>query len=124
MINVLSGGKAVGSQCKFANFFVILEGNLNSDVNTSVSFRTFLSHLKGKFPTGKGGDTAFKMLPDGSFFNAYSTIADSFRLIEEAVSVSGANERPVTVSGSTHRAGTALSGNSKKSTSKHASNAI
>ena len=53
------------------------------------------------------------MLPDGSFFNAYTSIADSFKFIEEALQISNANSgRPETVGGS-GRAGTALSGASK-----------
>ena len=79
------------------------------------AFKTFLHHLRSKFTTGKGGDTAFKQLPDGSFINAYNTIADSFKFVEEAIMVSNVNGgRPTTEHGkSTGRAGTALSGNSK-----------
>lgn len=53
-------------------------------------------------------------MPDGSYFNAYPTIADSFKFIEEAIAVSNANgSRPSTNPNSTGRAGTALSGKSK-----------
>lgn len=70
-----------------------------------------MAHLKSKFTTGKGGDSPFKVLADGSFMNAYSTIADSFKFIEESISISGANEKPGTAGGgSTARAETALSG--------------
>mmetsp|Transcript_9852 Transcript_9852/g.12214 ORF Transcript_9852/g.12214 Transcript_9852/m.12214 type:complete len:301 (-) Transcript_9852:248-1150(-) len=76
-----------------------------------------MAFLKSKFTIGKGGDSAFKVLADGSYLNAYATIADTFRNIEESITVSGANEqRPGTVGGnSTGRVGTAISGNSKKS---------
>lgn len=70
--------------------------------------------MKAKFPAGKGGDTAFKVMPDGSFLNAYTTINDSFKIIEDAISVCNANSnRPTTNPASTGRAGTALSGKSK-----------
>ena len=40
----------------------------------------------------KAGESAFKLLPDGSFFNANNTIAESFKIIEEAIAASGAND--------------------------------
>mmetsp|Transcript_28575 Transcript_28575/g.35361 ORF Transcript_28575/g.35361 Transcript_28575/m.35361 type:complete len:123 (+) Transcript_28575:906-1274(+) len=114
MVNLLSGGKSVNSGCKFTNFYLIVDGSLNSEISVPSSFRAFLVHLRSKFPVGKGGDSAFKVLADSSFFNAYPTVAESFRVIEEAISVSGANEGPSTTE-SVNRTGTALSGQSKKS---------
>ena len=110
LVNVLTGGKIAASSVKFAHFYLICDGKANPEVSVANAFRTFLSHLKSKFTTGKGGDSAFKVMPDGSYYNAYPTIADSFKFIEEAITVSNANgSRP----GSTGRAGTALSGKSK-----------
>jgi hypothetical protein len=31
-------------------------------------------------------------MPDGSFFNANATIAESFKMMEDAIAASGANE--------------------------------
>jgi len=117
MVNVFSGGKAVNSAVKFANFYLLLEGNINPDVNVPSCFKAFLTHLKSKFVTGKGGDTAFKVLPDGSYFNAYPSIADTFKFFEEAIHVSNANVggRPMTNTGTSGgRVATALSGSSKQ----------
>ena len=101
---------------KFANFYLIIDGQLNPEINIGQSFKGFMAHLKSKFITGKGGDSPFKVLADGSYTNAYSTIADSFKFIEESIQVSGANEKSFTAAGgSTGRAETALSGASKKS---------
>ena len=70
---------------------------MGTDVNILTCYRNFLAHLKSKFTTGKGGDSAFKILPDGSYVNAYTTIADSFRFIEEAIATATANSvRPAT----------------------------
>ena len=93
MVNLLSGGKPVNAGVKFAHFYLLIDGNLKPEVNVVMAFKSFLTHLRSKFPVGKGGDTAFKCLADGSFFNAYPSIADSFKFIEEAIQVSGANER-------------------------------
>ena len=93
MVNLLSGGKPVNSGVKFANFFLIVDGNLNAGVNVMPAFKSFLTHFKSKFTTGKGGDTAFKCLADGSFFNAYPSIIETFKFVEEAVTVSGVNDK-------------------------------
>ena len=105
----------MNSPVKFANFFLVIDGFASKDVDIFTAYRVFLSYLRSKFTVGKGGDTAFKQLPDGSFFNAYNTIGDSFRFIEEAIMASNANNsgRPTTEGKSTGRAATALSGNSK-----------
>ena len=113
MVNILTGGKIAASQVKFGHFYLICDGSMSPETSVPACFRTFLNHLKTKFTTGKGGDSAFKLMPDGSFFNAYPTISDSFKFIEEAITVSNANgSRPTTNQNSTGRAGTALSSKS------------
>ena len=79
------------------------------------AFRAFLTYLKTKFTTGKGGDSPFKVMPDGSYFNAYTSISDSLKFIEESINITNANGGRPTTGGpaSTGRAGTALSGKSK-----------
>lgn len=97
LVNLLSGGKPVNSGVKFSHFYLIVDGNLNPKSNVVQGFKLFMAHLKSKFTTGKGGDSAFKLLPDSSFFNAFTSIADSFKIIEEAINVSGVNDaRPPT----------------------------
>lgn len=98
LVNLLTGGKSANSPVKFGNFYLIIDGYYNTQVNVAICFKAFMTHLKSKFTTGKGGDTAFKVLPDGSYFNAYTSISDSFKFIEEAIQISNANassdERP------------------------------
>lgn len=86
MVNILTGGKTVASPVKFANFYLIIDGNaVHETINIISCFKTFLAHIRSKFTVGKGGDTAFKTLPDGSFFNGFASIVDSFKIIEEGL---------------------------------------
>lgn len=50
--------------------------------------------MKKAFEATKAGLAGFKVLPDGSFFNANATIAESFKMIEDAIEASGANKEP------------------------------
>ena len=114
LISLLSGGKAAGSPVKFAKFYLIIDASKNVDANIPAVFKAFVTALKSKFTVGKGGDSAFKLMPDGSFFNAYGSVADSLKFIEEAINVSGANgARPGTQPGSAKRVGTAGTDKSK-----------
>lgn len=113
LVNVFSGGKAAGSSVKFAHFYLIVDGHANPELNLMGAYKAFLTYLKSKFTTAKGGETAHKLLPDGSFFNAYGSIADTFKFLEESINASAANGRPETNPGSSKRAGTALSGEAK-----------
>ena len=129
LVGLLTGGKAAGSAVKFANFYLIIDGHTNPDVSIPNCFKVFQQHLKSRFTTGKGGDSAFKVLADGSYMNAYTSIADTLKFIEEAIQVCnsngvGAAARPGTNPGSTGRAGTANSGKSGKSKVEAAAAAI
>jgi len=115
MVNLLSGGKTVNSGVKFINFYLIIEGSLNPEINIAASFKTFITYLKSKFTVGKGGDSPFKVLADGSYVNAFTSIADSFKFIEEGISASGVSDFSAGTASGDLRADTALSGNSKKS---------
>ena len=115
LMTVFTGGKAAGSPVKFSKFYLIIDGNVNTDLNVTGAFKAFLASLKSKFTTGKGGDSAFKVFQDGSFFNAYGSVADTLKFIEEAIGMSGANGRPSTVgNSSSRRAGTAGTDKSKE----------
>lgn len=41
--------------------------------------------------SSKGGAAAFKRLPDGSFFNAFENVNESFKLLEDAINAVGIN---------------------------------
>ncbi len=113
LVNLLSGGKANGAAMKFANFYLIIDGKANPETNIPNAFKLFLAQLKTKFVAGKGGDTAFKLLADGSHFNAFASINDSFKVIEEAIAASEANGSRTKTNMESNRGGTALSGKSK-----------
>ena len=86
LVNILTGGKTIASPVKFANFYLIIDGNAAHEATNIVSsFKAFLAHVKSKFTVGKGGDTAFKTLPDGSFFNGFTSIVDTLKFIEEGI---------------------------------------
>lgn len=55
-------------------------------------YQKFLVALKKGFQATKQGEAGFKMLLDGSHLNANANIADSFKMIEEAIALSGAND--------------------------------
>lgn len=48
--------------------------------------------MRKGFAATKMGEAGFKVLPDGSFFNANQTVAESLKMVEDAVAQSGANE--------------------------------
>jgi len=48
--------------------------------------------MRNGFASTKVGAAAFKVLPDSSFFNANTTIAESLKMIEDAIVLSGAND--------------------------------
>ena len=113
LFNVLSGGKIQGSPCKFAKFYLIVDGYAcQEDSNLAEYFKNFVSNLRKSFAAQKGGDAAFKQLPDGSFFNAFTSVADSLKAITEAIKQSGAQGNVIvpTVSSSKRGGGTAETG--------------
>jgi hypothetical protein len=57
-----------------------------------MNYMKFLTAMKKAFAGTKAGEAGFKVLPDGSFFNANTTVAESLKMIEDAIGASGANE--------------------------------
>ena len=55
-------------------------------------YNKFLQSLRKSFAATKMGEAGFKVLQDGSFFNANSSIVESYKMIEDAISHSGAND--------------------------------
>jgi hypothetical protein len=79
LINVLQGGKGVGSQVKYSKFYLIIDGFANPDVHIPNAYAKFMAALKKNFSSIKGGEVAFKVGVDGAFFNAFASIADTFK---------------------------------------------
>lgn len=48
--------------------------------------------MKKGFASTKMGEAGFKVLPDASFYNANQTVAESLKMMEDAIAQSGANE--------------------------------
>ena len=55
-------------------------------------YQKFLAALKKGFQATKAGEAAFKLSVEGAHFNANATIAESFKMIEDAIIISGAND--------------------------------
>jgi hypothetical protein len=91
LICVFTGGKASGSLVRFSKFYLIVDGYANPDTNIPHAFTKFMNALKKNMSTVKGGDAAFKLGPEGSYFNAFSSIAETFKQLEDAIAQSGAN---------------------------------
>lgn len=87
----MNGGKAIGSAVKFTKFYLIINADANPSVNVPACYVKFVQALRKGMGSTKGGEAAFKLSPDGSYFNAFASIGDSFKAIEEAISQSGAN---------------------------------
>lgn len=51
----------------------------------------FSAAIKKAVSSGKVGESAFKPNEEGSYFNAFPTIAETFKQIEDAIAASGAN---------------------------------
>lgn len=97
LVTVLNGGKATGSQVKFSKFFLIIDSagasSKGIDPIEIVSwYQKFLVALRKGFSATKSGEAAFKQGVEGAYFNANGTIVESFKMIEDAIIFSGAND--------------------------------
>lgn len=93
LITVLNGGKTLGSNVKFSRFYLIIDGTVDfpESVDLTDCFLKFQQAIKKAVTSTKAGEAGFKPLPEGSYFNALASIAESFKMIEEAINASGAN---------------------------------
>ena len=97
LITVLTGGKAAGSAVKFSKFFLIIDAAGASSkgvdpIEIVTWYQKFLLALKKAIQASKGGEAAFKQGVEGAHFNANATIAESFKMLEDAIIFSGAND--------------------------------
>jgi enolase len=93
MLTILNGGKELGSKVKFTKFYLIFDVKPQEtdqfDIH-EVYLKLCEAIIKSVSAT-KAGIGAFKRSPDGSLYNAYDNINDSFKLLEEAISSVGIN---------------------------------
>ena len=99
LITVLNGGKAINSTVKFAKFYLVVDAHGQGNPENRIDpikitnyYQKFLIALKKGFQATKGGEASFKVGVDGAYFNANATIAESFKMIEDAIIFSGAND--------------------------------
>ena len=93
LVNVLSGGKTTTSLVKFSKFFLIIDAATAKDPYKIMGYyQKFLQALKKSIQATKAGEAGFKAGVDGCFLNGNATIAESFKMLEDAIVISGAND--------------------------------
>eukprot|EP00347_Sterkiella_histriomuscorum_P018418 403345584 len=90
MFTVLNGGKALGSKVKFSKIYLILDITAQDDVDIVEVYFKIQAQLRKQIQTHKLGENGFKPGADGSYFNAFETVNESFKFIEDAINT---NER-------------------------------
>lgn len=105
LFTLFNAGKGSGSTVKFAKFYLIVDARAfqrchlpnetdqenESSPNLLSCLLKFSAALKKAVSTGKIGESAFKPNEEGSYFNAFPTIAETLKQIEDAIAASGAN---------------------------------
>jgi len=101
LISVFNGGKAANSVVKFTKFYLIVDAAAQGGPDAAAKidpirilgfYQKFLATLKKAIMATKVGEAGFKLGVDGVYFNANANIAESFKMIEEAIVLSGAND--------------------------------
>lgn len=87
MINCLQGGKAIGSKCKVFKYLLVAKNV--SDPNL---LQTAVQGVRKAIVSGKGGEAALKITPDGTFICPLDTIMDNLKIVEDAIVASGGKE--------------------------------
>lgn len=99
LISVFNGGKAAASAVKFAKFYLIIDAAAQGQEGAKIDpikilgyYQKFLATLKKAILSTKVGEAGYKLGVDGVYFNANANIAESFKMIEESIILSGAND--------------------------------
>lgn len=94
MFNLFNGGKALGSKVKFAKFYLILSyqlEDLEAGKDALLIYYKIATAIKKSILATKVGENGFKPTASGSWFNAHDNHNETFKIIEEAITQSGAN---------------------------------
>lgn len=92
MFTVFNGGKAVNSKVKFTKFYLILNIKVQDvEVDANQVYFKISAAIKKAITSHKLGEAGFKANVSGAYFNALENVADSFRLIEDAINSTGVN---------------------------------
>jgi len=87
MINCLHGGKAIGSKCKIFKYYIVAKNVVDPSL-----LQLALQGVRKAIVSGKGGEAALKLSPDGTFVCPLDTIADNLKIVEEAIAGCGGKE--------------------------------
>lgn len=92
MFTIFNGGKDLQSKVKFSKFFLILKPSLKTNLNLHEVYLRFVENLDKALSAQKVGLQSFKKgALDGSYFNAFDTIAESFKVLEDVITGLGVN---------------------------------
>jgi enolase len=85
MFTILNGGKLTGSKVKFATFYLIIDVQGTDKVDALEVYYKVTGNIKRLIAAHKLGEAGFKVNAQGSYYNAFDTINDSFKLLEDAI---------------------------------------
>jgi len=85
MIPLFQGGKQAGSAVRFSKFYLVVDPSLCTHDTLCTALKVFQTSLKKQMASVKGGEAAFKTENDGPIFNAFATINETFKQIEDAL---------------------------------------
>lgn len=85
LIPLFQGGKQAGSQVRFAKFFLVIDPLYALPESINACLLKFQTSLRKQLLAVKGGEAAFKPDGDGPCFNAFASINETFKQIEDAL---------------------------------------
>ena len=85
LVTLLNGGKSNASAVKFSKFYLVINQPTSTEQDVTGSFIKFVTALRKLISSTKQGEAGFKPSAEGSYFNALPNIADSFKMVEEAI---------------------------------------
>lgn len=91
MFTILNGGKTLGSKVKFSTFYLIIDVNGSDEVDANEIYFKITANIKKAIQAHKLGEAGFKANIQGSYFNAFDTVNDSFKLLEDAINQAQVN---------------------------------
>ena len=94
---MLNGGKALASKVKFSRFYLIIDVNPDDEVDASEVYLKIQAQLRKQIQAHKLGENGFKPGVDGSYFNAFENVNESFKFIEDAIAAVGVNVRGLSI---------------------------
>ena len=98
LVTVFNGGKSYTSQCRYAKIYLIIDAYAQGEegavdpLEIQMFYQKFIVSLKKQILSTKGGEAAFKMGVDGAFLNGCASVAESLKMLEDAIVLSGAND--------------------------------